>query len=349
MYYTVNSEEGKANMATTKASAKKPATSRASAVKKSTVTKTVAKKTERTTAAKTASVASPAKFGAKAPLFPANLPNIILVELLGTFILTIVALSAFAVSPYTASKAGVLSSWLVDPLFIGLTVMVLTMGFGAVSGAHVNPAVTFGFWSMRKLKSIMLPVYWLSQFLGALLAVGVVNVMTSGQFVVSLTNFLQFNMPLFFIELIGTAVFMFGYASVMSREGLSLGAKALGIGTALTIALVAGASMLATVQKADVQSYQTEVQKASSQTDANNVKIPRTLLVNSPVLNPAVAIAVQENGSDQATTTSSGTTTTAGAKLSSRFGLEVILGSLVGAALGANLYLLVAYRSKNEA
>ena len=333
-------------MATTKASAKKPAASRASAAKKSTVTKTVAKKSVRTVAAKTAPVASPAKFDVKAPLFPTNLPNIILAELLGTFILTIVMLAAFAVSPFTASKAGVLSSWLVDPLFIGLTVTVLTMGFGAVSGAHVNPAVTFGLWSMRKLKTVMVPVYWLSQFLGALLAVGVINVMTSGQFVVSLANFLQFNLPLFFIELIGTAIFMFGIASVLSREGLSLGAKALGIGVSLTIALVAGVSMLAPVQKADVEKYQTEVQKAASQTDANNVKIERPVLVNFAVLNPAVAIAVNENGSDQAASTTGSTTT---AKPISRFGLEVILGSLVGAALGGNLYLLVAYRPKNEA
>jgi glycerol uptake facilitator-like aquaporin len=191
----------------------------------------------------------------------------------------------------------------------------------------------------------MVPVYWLSQFLGALLAIGVVNVMTNGQFTISLGSFTQLNMPLLFIELIGTAIFMFGIASVASRNDISNGTKALGVGTSLAIALIAGASMLMLVQKADYKKYTDAASGSSAAT--STAKVERPLYVNSAVLNPAVALAVREDSSivkriENSTDTSTKTEP-------SRFGLEVVLGSLIGAALGGNLYLLIAYRPKNEA
>jgi aquaporin Z len=325
-------------MATKKASAKKSTSSRATAAKKSPVKKT----TSVSAATKKAPVATRK---VEKPLFPVNLPNIILSELLGTFLLTIVAVTAFSVSPFAASTAGVLGSWLVDPLFIGLTLMVLVMGLGVISGAHVNPAVTFGFWAMRKIKTVMVPVYWLSQFLGALLAIGVMNIMTNGQFTISLASFTQFNIPLLFIELIGTAIFMFGIAGVASRSDISNGAKAFGVGTSLAVALVAGASMLVLVQKADYKKYTDTASKSTSSTAS--VKIERPLSINSAVLNPAVALAVREDSS--IVTRIEGSTADTTKTEPSRFGLEVIVGSLIGAALGGNLYLLVAYRPKNEA
>lgn len=324
-------------MATKKATTKKSTSSRAAVAKKTTVKRKPTTTSAPARATKPASVAE-IRVAKKEPLFPATLPNIILAELLGTFILTIAAFAAFAVTPIMFNQMNGLTNWVIDPLFIGIVFAVLVLGIGAVSGAHVNPAVTFGLWTMRKLKTVMVPVYWGSQFLGALLAVGVINVMTSGQFSVSLANFTQFNLPLFFIELIGMAIFMFGAASVLNRADLSAGAKSFGIGMALTIGLVVGVGLLATVQKTDLKKYKEE---ASTSTEATKVKLSRTILVNGPVLNPAVALAVHENGNDQQTQDSN-------AVLSSRFGLEVIIGTLVGAALGGNLFLLTAYRPKNE-
>lgn len=330
-------------MATKKASAKKSTSSRATAAKKTTPKKkpVVAKSAAVSAAKVTPAVAKKAD---KA-LFPVNLPNIILAELLGTFLLTLVAATAFGVSPFAASTAGVLGSWLVDPLFIGLTLMLLVMGLGAISGAHVNPAVTFGFWAMRRTKTVMVPVYWVSQILGALLAVGVINVMTNGSFTISLASFSQFNIPLFFIELVGAAILMFGIAGVASRNDISNGAKAMGVGMSLAIALVAGASMLVLVQKADYKRYTDAASSSSSTT--STTKVERPLNVNGAVLNPAVALAVREDSS--IVKRIEGTTTDTTTTEPSRFGLEVVLGSLIGAALGGNLYLLVGYRPKNEA
>lgn len=338
-------------MATKKATGKKSTSSRNTAAKKTTTkskAKSVATKTTSVKPVKATKAEAITKFSVAESPFPKNLANIILAELLGTFILTIVAMTAFSVSPFMTSMSGVLGSWLVDPLFIGLVLMIVVMGVGSISGAHINPAVTFGFWAMRRTKTLMVPVYWLSQFLGALLAIGVANVMTNGQFAISLASFGQFNVPLFFIELIGAAIFMFGIAGVASRNDLSAGSKAFGVGLSLSIALVAGVSMLSMVQKADYDRYvenMTNLQQTGTQAQP---EVSRTLEVNGPVINPAVSLAVREDKTSIYRVIQKAAEEEEKKAAPSRFGLEVIVGTLVGAALGGNLFLLVAYRPKDE-
>ncbi|MBP7837526.1 aquaporin, partial [Candidatus Saccharibacteria bacterium] len=68
-------------------------------------------------------------------------PTALLAELVGTFILTIVAIAG-----------GV-------PLVVGFTMIVLVLVLGIVSGAHVNPAVTIGLWSIKKFEGRKVPFY----------------------------------------------------------------------------------------------------------------------------------------------------------------------------------------------
>ena len=87
---------------------------------------------------------------------PKNLVNIVIAEIVGTFVLTLVAL---------------FSAYMMAPFYVGLTLVIMVLAIGAISGAHINPAVTFGLWSMRKLKTILVPFYWAAQFIGAMAAV----------------------------------------------------------------------------------------------------------------------------------------------------------------------------------
>ncbi len=314
-YYTVLTVGGiGTTMATKKASTKKSTSSRTVAAKKTTTKKA----TTQVASVTSASAASTSRL-------PSNLANIILAELVGTFVLTLVAL--------TTASIGV--------LYVGLAVVVLFFAVGVISGAHLNPAVTFGLWSARRLKTIMVPFYWGAQIVGALLAIGVLSVMTSGQFVASntWTDFAAINWSVLFVELIGTAVFMFGLVAVVTRDELTAGAKALGVGLSLLAGLTVGGSLLSQVQSAAYQDYQ---KQSATVKQGKKVDLPHALLVKGAVLNPAVATAVTQSTESQLMGSGAGSDE----KQISRFGLEVILGALAGAAVGANLYVLLTYKSR---
>ena len=55
-------------------------------------------------------------------------------------------------------------------LAFGLTVLTGAYGLGHISGAHFNPAVTFGLWAGGRFKGTDILPYVISQILGALLA-----------------------------------------------------------------------------------------------------------------------------------------------------------------------------------
>lgn len=55
-------------------------------------------------------------------------------------------------------------------LTFGLVIMVMIYALGDLSGAHFNPAVTIGFWSMGGLKARFVPTYLLAQGAGGLAA-----------------------------------------------------------------------------------------------------------------------------------------------------------------------------------
>jgi len=57
-----------------------------------------------------------------------------------------------------------------NPLAIGLMLAVMVYCGGHISGAHYNPAVTFGFLVGRKMGLSQVLGYWVSQIMGAFLA-----------------------------------------------------------------------------------------------------------------------------------------------------------------------------------
>jgi aquaporin Z len=60
------------------------------------------------------------------------------------------------------------------PVAIGSTLMVLVYAGGHVSGGHYNPAVTLAVWLRGRCTTADVPVYWISQILGAFAASQVV-------------------------------------------------------------------------------------------------------------------------------------------------------------------------------
>lgn len=255
----------------------------------------------------------------------AKMPGIIIAEIVGTFILTLVAL---------------LSLQTLSPLYVGLTLLVLVIAIGSISGAHVNPAVTFGLWAARKLQGVLVPVYWIAQFIGAILAVLLLNIVGGGNYGLDFSGFSNFNWGIVSVELVGTAVFLFGVVAVVSQKTLSTAAKGLGVGMSLAIGVLVSTSLFTVLQtNAQANLDTTEINLNDRST------FPHELVVKGATLNPAVALAATESTTAELT----GSAATADKEKGiSRLSLEVILGTLIGAALGGNLYLLAAYAQRRE-
>jgi aquaporin NIP len=85
-------------------------------------------------------------------------------EFIGTFGLVFAGTGAIIINDVSGGA--------VTNLGIGLTfgmiVLAMIYAVGDVSGAHLNPAVTLGFFAARRLEAKMVLPYVLSQLLGAL-------------------------------------------------------------------------------------------------------------------------------------------------------------------------------------
>jgi len=88
-------------------------------------------------------------------------------ELLGTFLLVLVAAGAGMVNARFGGNAVPAAARVVAP---GLMVLAIIMFMGAVSGAHLNPAVSIAFALRGDFPWRRVPFYLVAQFAGAVLA-----------------------------------------------------------------------------------------------------------------------------------------------------------------------------------
>ncbi|WKZ35927.1 MAG: aquaporin [Anaerolineales bacterium] len=88
-----------------------------------------------------------------------------LVEFIGTFAIVFIGAGAAVVG---AGIVGV-------ALACGFTLAVFTYSYGHISGAHLNPAVTFGLALNGTVKWLQTVVYWVAQFAGAAAAAALLH------------------------------------------------------------------------------------------------------------------------------------------------------------------------------
>lgn len=100
-----------------------------------------------------------------------------LAEFIGTFWLVLGGCgSAVLAAGFPAVGIGLVGV----SLAFGLTVITMAYGLGHISGAHLNPAVTIGFWAGGRIEGKTVLPYILSQVLGAIAAASVLYVITTG-------------------------------------------------------------------------------------------------------------------------------------------------------------------------
>lgn len=148
----------------------------------------------------------------------------IVAEFLGTGILTMAVYTIIARTSFP----------LFSGMAAGLTIAVLTMAVGAASGAHFNPAITFGLWTIRKVPTVKAIVYIAAQMLGAVAAWTLLKYFL-GHSLTSIAG--EFQWKIFVAEALGTAVFAFGFASAVLQKFENSKTAAV-VGISLTVGIL---------------------------------------------------------------------------------------------------------------
>src|SRR6266566_3131537 len=94
-------------------------------------------------------------------------------EFVGTFALIFIGVGVIANHADLSSNAGLLAVALAH----GFTIAVMVSATGAISGGHLNPAVTFGVLVGGKIEPRRAVAYWISQLAGAILAAWMVELL----------------------------------------------------------------------------------------------------------------------------------------------------------------------------
>lgn len=99
---------------------------------------------------------------------------------------------------------------------VAATMGVIYVMFSAVSGAHANPAVTFGMWTARKIGTVRGIAYIIAQVLGGYVAWQLYQYLIDTKLPKYAAT--SFDWRVFVAEMLGTLIFAMGFAAVVSRK-----------------------------------------------------------------------------------------------------------------------------------
>lgn len=151
-------------------------------------------------------------------------------ECLGTFALVFAGTGAIVIN----ETSGGAISHVGIALTFGLVVLAMIYTFGDISGAHINPAVTIGFFAARRLPGKTVLPYVLSQCAGALAASSLLRFLFPQNATLGATTPAGPWMQSFVLEAILTAFLMLVILSV------STGAREKGITAGIAVGAVIG-------------------------------------------------------------------------------------------------------------
>jgi aquaporin Z len=100
--------------------------------------------------------------------------KIFVAEVIGTAILVLFGCGAAVLMGDLIGMTGI-------ALAFGLAIVAAAYGIGPISGAHLNPAVSFGAFMAGRLSASALGVYVAAQIVGAIVGAAVLYVIASGQ------------------------------------------------------------------------------------------------------------------------------------------------------------------------
>ena len=126
-------------------------------------------------------------------------------ECFGTFALVFAGTGAIVIDEVTGGGV----SHIGIALTFGLIVLAMVYTLGDISGAHINPAVTIGFWAARRFDARKVLPYIVSQCVGAFLASAILRMLFPVNLTLGATIPAGPVLQSFILELILTALLMF--------------------------------------------------------------------------------------------------------------------------------------------
>jgi len=163
-------------------------------------------------------------------MFSRNKIAALVAEFLGTGVLALVIISV------QRSTIGV-------PYFVGiaagLAAGMLYLVFAKASGGQLNPALTIGLWTARKIKTLDALLYVVVQLLGAYLA-GLLYAYFIDNELTAVSD--VFTGRVLVAETVGAIIFTMAVAAALSVRGRSEGTKASMVGAGLTLGIIAASA-----------------------------------------------------------------------------------------------------------
>lgn len=101
---------------------------------------------------------------------PENILLACAAETIGTLLLVLVGTAVATAAVLVKATAGSAYDSLAVALSFGLILVAIVGSIGQISGAHVNPSVTFGLAVAGRFPWKYVAPYWIAQFIGAILA-----------------------------------------------------------------------------------------------------------------------------------------------------------------------------------
>ena len=152
----------------------------------------------------------------------------VLAEFIGAWILVMVAL--------VLGQTTAVSFFIAIALAIAAATVYLL--FSEISGAHANPAVTFGLWTARRIGTLRGISYVAAQLLGGLVAWQLYQYLTNHPLP---TRTVPFSTPQWTAEAVGAGILVLAYAAALRRGVLALN-SATAVGAAYFVAILVAAT-----------------------------------------------------------------------------------------------------------
>jgi MIP family channel proteins len=160
-----------------------------------------------------------------------------LAEAIGTYFLVVVGTGAVAADAASGGSLGALGV----AIAFGAVIAAMIYAVGHVSGAHFNPAVTLGLWSVGRFPTGSIPTYVLAQCLGAIAGSLTVAAIFGGQVLGTTTPAIGLT-DAFLVEVVLSFALLFVIIAVATDHRVVGGTAGLAVGLVVTFGSLMGGS-----------------------------------------------------------------------------------------------------------